>query len=431
VLSHWDAISRGPRKPFEDILSENGFHPASMRRKSLLVFAFIFIAGNVMLAWFRNSFEAGQPTPLQAAKIDSRVEVTMSPTSTLEANLPVGSNAQAYVVKPGDTLFSISVAYGISQDSLASANQITDPAKIYAGESLVIPAARIEITSAAQRPTLSVVENPTSANTSPMPAPMPNDLAVNGVPVDAIVLLPESVIQHVREIYAQGQALGRNPRAFSKIGDSTIENPHFLARFDSGPYNLGAYDYLQPVIDYFHGSFSRQGVAVRRGLHAWSVLDPLWADKKVCMSGESPIACEFRLQNPSFVFIRLGSNDVGVPEMFNRSLRQIVEFCINNGVVPILGAKADRHEGSDINNEWIRRVAADYAIPLWDFDRVAQTLPDRGLVSDGVHMTTFFAHDYRSPVAYQRGHGIHNLTGLIALDQVWRIALDDTHGELS
>jgi hypothetical protein len=258
----------------------------------------------------------------------------------------------------------------------------------------------------------------------PTPAPVPAGISINGLTLDAMILLPEKVKQHVLQIYEQGQALGRNPRAFSKIGDSTIENPHFLARFDSSPYNLGAYGYLQPLIDYFHGSFGRQGAAVRRGLHSWSVFDPLWADKTMCMSGESPIACELRLQNPSFVFIRLGSNDVGVPEMFNRNLRQMVEFCLNNGVVPVLGTKADQHEGSDINNESIRRVAADYAVPLWDFERVAQTLPDHGLVADGVHMTTFFAHDYRSPVAFERGHGVHNLSALIALDQVWRIVLE-------
>ena len=59
-------------------------------------------------------------------------------------------------------------------------------------------------------------------------------------------------------------------------------------------------------------------------------------------------------------------------------------------------------------------------MPLWDFDLLAQTIPGRGLDADGVHLTTFYAHDYTSPVAFQRGHGVHNLTALIALDAVWR-----------
>ena len=45
-----------------------------------------------------------------------------------------------------------------------------------------------------------------------------------------------------------GLELGNNPRAFSKLGDSTIEHPYFLGRFDDGPYNLGSYGYLKGAI---------------------------------------------------------------------------------------------------------------------------------------------------------------------------------------
>jgi hypothetical protein len=231
--------------------------------------------------------------------------------------------------------------------------------------------------------------------------------------------MSEDVQQHIREIYSKGQTLGRNPRAFSKIGDSTIENPYFLTRFDEGAYNLGDYAYLQPVIDYFAGSFARQGMAVRLGLHSWSIMDPLWADKTTCQPNETIIACEFRLHNPSVVLIRLGSNDTGVPESFDKNLREIVEFSVENGVIPVLGTKADRHEGpGNVNNTIIRQIATDYRIPLWDFDRVAQALPGSGLDLDGVHLTTFYAHDYTLPEALQRGHGVHNLTALMALDEI-------------
>jgi LysM repeat protein len=397
-----------------------------MHRKTLLVFVFIFVVGNLMLAWSRNASSASQLAQIPITTVQPASPTVFSESSTATGqSLPATKGRPSYVVREGDTLFSIAAAYGISQDALAAANQITNPGTIYAGEALFIPLLNpTDGTSVANIPTTPLMDTSRFQGGLPAPAPVPGDVLVNGLAADAIVLLPENVKQHVRQVYAQGQALGRNPRAFAKIGDSTIENPHFLARFDSSPYHLGAYSYLQPLIDYFHGSFGRQGSAVRRGLHSWSVFDPLWADKSMCMGGETPITCEFRLQNPSFVFIRLGSNDVGVPEMFSRNLRQMVEFCLNNGVVPILGTKADQHEGSDINNETIRRVAADYAVPLWDFERVSQTLPNRGLVSDGVHMTTFFAHDYTSPVAFQRGHGVHNLSALIALDQVWRTALE-------
>ena len=210
--------------------------------------------------------------------------------------------------------------------------------------------------------------------------------------------------------------MGRNCRPFAKVGDSTIETDHFLSRFDSGPYNLGAYTALQGVIVHFRGSFARDSTAVRTGLHSWTTFDPAWADKNVCLPNESPIACEFRQHNPAIVLIRLGSNDVGVPAMYDQNMRQIVQYAIDNSVIPVLGTKADRHEGSNQNNDILRQIAADYQIPLWEFDIVAGTLPGRGLDVDGVHMSTFYAHDYTLPEAFQRGHAMHNLTALLMLD---------------
>lgn len=242
---------------------------------------------------------------------------------------------------------------------------------------------------------------------------------LQGIPMDSLIVIPN--VDHVRAIYALGRAFGRNPGAFSKLGDSTIENPHFLTRFDEGPYNLGSYSYLQGIIDSFRGSFGRQGVAVIRGLHSWSALDPMWADKSVCWGGETPIACEIRINNPSYIFIRLGSNDVDSSVLFEQNMRKIVEFCVSNGVIPLIGTKADRHEGSNINNEILRRVAADEQVPLWDFDLIAGTIPGRGIAPDGIHLTTFFAHDWSSPVAFQRGYGVHNLLALMALDTLQRL----------
>ena len=102
-------------------------------------------------------------------------------------------------------------------------------------------------------------------------------------------------------------------------------------------------------------------------------------------------------------------------------MRQIVQYSVENGVVPILGTKADRNEGGDnLNNGILRRIAADFAIPLWDFDLLAGTIPGRGLIADGVHMTTWYAHDWSQPAAFGTGQGVHTLGGLIALDRVWR-----------
>lgn len=270
--------------------------------------------------------------------------------------------------------------------------------------------------TAVPQPTTTVAP-PTAA---PPPVAPPERFVINGIPYEAVIVLPENVLQHARQIFAAGQAFGRSPHAFSKVGDSTTEAPHFLVRYDTGPYELGPFASLQPVITAFAGSFARDSQATAIGLHSWSANDPLWADKSVCAPNETPVACEIRLHNPSILFIRLGTNDVGVPESFDRNIRQIVETAIAAGVIPVIGTKADRHEGSNENNDILRRIAADYQIPLWDFDRVADTLPGRGLDVDNAHMMTFFSHDFNDPTAFTRGHAMHNLTALMMLDALWR-----------
>ena len=142
----------------------------------------------------------------------------------------------------------------------------------------------------------------------------------------------------------------------------------------------------------------------------------------MCLSNESALACEFRIQNPSILLIRLGANDVGVPQAFENNLRDVIEFTIENGVIPILGTKADRNDGaSNANNRIIRRLAEEYELPLWDFDRLADTLPRRGLTTDNVHMTINFSHDFTDPNTFTTAHGMHNLSALILLDNLWQI----------
>jgi hypothetical protein len=327
------------------------------------------------------------------------------------------SIAQQMTAAPATAAATLALSASVEESSP------TEPATATADPSAEIPtstetAEPIEPTSPAE----NTEEALPTAIVIGAPYPIPPTL-INGVAIESLVSIPD--VNTIRAIFAAGQELGRDPRSFSKLGDSTIENPHFLSRFDQpGSYNLGDWDYLQPMIDFYQGSFGRQGMAVHRGLHSWSVLDPMWADPLNCLAREDMLACEIRLHNPSVLFIRLGSNDVGIPDEVDQDLRAIVEFCIENGVIPLLGTKADRHEGRDnANNNIIRQIAADYALPLWDFDAVADTLPGRGMANDGVHLTTFFATDYSQPGAFTRGYPVHNLLALIMLDSVWRAVM--------
>ncbi len=260
---------------------------------------------------------------------------------------------------------------------------------------------------------------PTAAPTIPPTATPAGPQEINGIPLAVIAPMDEATVTNVRAIAARGRDLGRDPNAFSKLGDSTLLNPHFLGPFDTGEYTLGEWANLQPSIDRFRGSYERHGVATHPGLHSWTVFDPLWADKDWCEPNEHALACEVRLQNPSVLFVRLGSNDAGAPSGFRFNVKEVIEFAIDNGIVPIIGTKADRFEGSNENNDILRALAAEYHVPLWDFDLLAETLPGRGLDTDNVHLVIDeLPHDYTQPDAFQRGHAMQDLSALIALDEV-------------
>jgi hypothetical protein len=247
---------------------------------------------------------------------------------------------------------------------------------------------------------------------------------VNGVPFDEIAVLPPEVAEHVREIAARGRELGRNPAAFSKLGDSAVLTESNLTRFDNGPVDLGPYAFLQPAVDHYAGSWSRYGVGARVALTTIGALDPLWANAEWCVAGEGPLACEIRLHNPAVMLIRLGTND-GTAEGYERYMREIVAYCLEQGVIPVLGTKADRFEGDDSINEATRRIAADLRLPLWDFDRVANTLPNRGLTDDNAHLTVYRRNDYNDPETLTRGYPVSDLTALVVLDEIRKLVAGD------
>ncbi|CAG0928178.1 hypothetical protein TFLX_00779 [Thermoflexales bacterium] len=277
----------------------------------------------------------------------------------------------------------------------------------------------VRISNPIAPPTPDLLKQLETYAVKPTVAPPPD--RVNDLPFESFSALDHAVIDHMREIFVKGQALGRNPRAFSKAGDSTIESPYFLGRFDDGSYNLGDYKYLQAVVEHFTGSYGRKSLAVRIGQHSWTLLNPAWADKQQCQAAESPLACEFRVNNPSLVILRLGANDAGVLKTFDKNMRAVVEYAIAQGVIPVLSTKPDQRKGTEQINDALRKIAIDYKIPLWDFARVAETLPGHGLGADGVHLTGFYQHDYTLPQAFQRGHGLQNLTALIVLDRIWQV----------
>ena len=247
---------------------------------------------------------------------------------------------------------------------------------------------------------------------------------------DALLSVPAGVIPQqlgavAREYYEYGLALGRDPRAFSKLGDCNTENGRFLEMFDPpADYRLGRYGYLQPTIDYLQGAFARESVAAQSGFSPASLLDPTWADPTDCAADETPLACEVRLHNSSLALVMLGTHAPGSRAALEASLRRLLDETLAAGVLPILATKADNVEGDGHVNEVIRALAEEYQLPLWDFWAAVQPLPAGGLASDGIHFTygrSYFDDDW----AMTRGWTWRNLTALLALDAVLNAVTPD------
>ena len=224
---------------------------------------------------------------------------------------------------------------------------------------------------------------------------------------------------HARQVLQDGLAAGRNPRAFAKVGDCETSTDWFLVDFDRGAryYNLGPYTSLQPVIDYFAGSFQRISVASARGFTAASALSSLWANPETCKIGETPLACEYRLQQPILSFIMLGTNDVNHKDTFEANLRKILDQTLADGILPVLVTKADNLEGDQQINATIARLAYEYDIPLWNFWLAVQPLPNGGLQEDGAHLT-HTPNRFDDPLDLQSAWAVRNITALQVLQVV-------------
>ena len=221
------------------------------------------------------------------------------------------------------------------------------------------------------------------------------------------------------EIYRNGQMMGLDPHAFSKVGDCQSVKAAFMGYFDIPErYSLGNnYAYLQQTIDNFAGHFNTDGQAVRGGFNAAAVLSPLWADPKACLAGEDPLDCELRITKPIIVIVSLEVWWNGrTPQSYETLMRRILDTIIAHGAVPILATKADNVEGDNSLNLATAQLASEYDLPLWNFWAAVQPLPAHGMDTkrnDGFHIST-------------DAWSTRSFTGLEALDNIWRGLLRST-----
>lgn len=221
-----------------------------------------------------------------------------------------------------------------------------------------------------------------SAETTVVDTPIENSNDWQSLPIIPVVS-PEMVA-----LYQRGLERGRNPNRFSKIGDCQNITTFYLAMFDSGSYKLGdQYAYLQPTIDYFKNSWWRQSLAVKGGMNVAAVQNVMWADPKQCKSGETPLQCELRVNNPSFAIISMEESWAGSISNYDFYMRKIVEYTLSQDIVPILATRAETLTQKRQINATVAKIAADYHLPLWNFWAATANMPNNGISDDGFHLT--------------------------------------------
>ena len=222
------------------------------------------------------------------------------------------------------------------------------------------------------------------------------------------------ISHRAREIAEVGREKGVDPKSFSKIGDCQNVKEAFMGLYGRQYYFLPEqYKDWQETIDNFKGYFFRDGAAFGQGLNTAAALSPFMANPEICQPNENPVQCELRIANPAYAFIRFERwyPDVTPPEEYERYLRQVIDLVIDHGTVPILMTKADNIEGMHQINAIIAKLAYEYDIPLFNWWKVAQSLPNRGMDperNDGFHIDPNYGWTGQS------------LNGLGVLDAVWR-----------
>lgn len=231
-------------------------------------------------------------------------------------------------------------------------------------------------------------------------------------------------------VFESGQALGNNPQAVSKVGDSVMANPQYLKPFGRSDVVLGNYDYLEETVRYYGASLAEDSVSAQIGMTSYVVFDPLWSNANPnCEPNETPLACEYRIKKPSIAFVLFGANDIKhmTFEQFEGQLRQIVQESMNVGVIPVLSTFSISPENPLYAqamrfNLTIVNLAQELRVPLINYWLAARPLPAYGLDVDGVHplQTGFNFIKFDSGVESWYGVGLQNLLAIRTLDEIRR-----------
>ncbi len=252
----------------------------------------------------------------------------------------------------------------------------------------------------------------------------------------------------LQAVYQRGLAQGNRPEVFSKIGDSITDTPAFLQSLGAGPVEYGDYADLAPLVEYYRAtivrehegqnenSFQLHSFGALSGWKAFDLLDEgsrFW--EPLCGAEESPLECELRNTRPAIALILIGTNDAGHTsvEDYERQLTEVITLTLNYGVIPVLSTlppqtiSEGRAEIMPDYNAVVLAVAQRNHVPVWNYWRALQPLPNLGLSEDGLHPSenADLGDSNFTEAALQYGFPVRSLTALQVLAKVKSVVIDD------
>jgi hypothetical protein len=221
----------------------------------------------------------------------------------------------------------------------------------------------------------------------------------------------------VASILRRGQRRGERANVFAKVGDSISQSPAFLEGLGCGQLTLAGHGSLGPSVRYFSSrrlagqsrdcpfanSFSRDSTATQAFAPSGWALAPGASASPACGPGETPLACELRVDRPAYAVILYGTNDVSVGvdivhadtlPGFLQTMGRIAGETIAAGAVPILSTIPPRigaaeEAATEHFNAALYRLALRRHIPLINLWRALNRLPNRGLSTDNLHPSLY------------------------------------------
>jgi peptidoglycan/LPS O-acetylase OafA/YrhL len=222
--------------------------------------------------------------------------------------------------------------------------------------------------------------------------------------------IPATIATHLRSI----ASTSAHDNVLAKVGDSITVDPNFLACLEAGTVDLAGRNDLAATVAYFTG-YARISDAAKGGTTAQDALT----------GSPCPLEKELTAIDPRIAVVMFGTNEVRSDwtlDAFGEDLWNLIDATIARGVIPIMSTIPANtgYPAADARiptfNRVIRAISQGRGVPLVDFHRELDALPNRGISSDGLHPTVSpNGGCVLSAAGLQYGYNVRNLITLEAL----------------